>query len=281
MRMLHERGPAVVVPQATATPLPPPAGSIVDRVRQRGILRVGFFDDSLPYVYRSGAGELIGFDVEMAMQLAADLGVTAEFVRLTRTVLDTGLDPDACDIVMSGVVVTTDRSVRVQFSASYLNETLAFLVRDHRAAAFSEWDNIRSMSGLRVAVPATPYYMRTLREELDNAIVVPIQGLDEAFGMLDRSADAVLVTAERGSAFTLMHPAYSVAVPKPRPVKVPLAYPVAGRDVAMLSLVNSWIELKRDDGTIDRLFAHWIMGQTPGARPPRWSVIRDVLHWVR
>jgi hypothetical protein len=70
-------------------------------------------------------------------------------------------------------------------------------------------------------------------------------------------------------------------VPKPRPVKVPLAYAIPARDAAMLSLVNNWIELKRDDGTIDRLFAHWIMGQTPGPKAPRWSVIRDVLHWVR
>jgi ABC-type amino acid transport substrate-binding protein len=280
MQMLRERGRAVVVP-ATAARLPPLVGSIVDRVRQRGILRVGYFDDSLPYAYESGAGELIGFDVEMAIQLAADLDVTAEFGRVPRTVLDTGLDPEACDIVMSGAVVTTDRSMRVQFSSSYLNETIAFLVPDHRVAAFSDWATIRSMAGLRVGVPGTPYYMRKLREELDNAEVVPIAGLDEAFKVLRGTVDAVLVTAERGSAFTLMHPAYSVAVPKPRPTKVPLAYAIAGRDAPMLSLVNNWIELKRDDGTIDQLFAHWIMGQTPGAKVPRWSVIRDVLHWVR
>jgi hypothetical protein len=106
MRMLRDRGPAVVVPPATAVPLPPLAESIVDRVRQRGIVRVGYFDDSLPYAYQSRAGALIGFDVEMAMQLAADLGVTAEFVNLRRDVLDMGLNSEDCDIVMSGTVVT-------------------------------------------------------------------------------------------------------------------------------------------------------------------------------
>jgi ABC-type amino acid transport substrate-binding protein len=217
----------------------------------------------------------------MAMQLAADLGVTAEFVNLPRAVLDTGLDPGECDIVMTGMVVTTERSIRIQFSASYLNETLAFLVADHRVSAFSEWDSIRSMAALRVAAPANPYYLRKLHEELGNVEVVPIRGLDEAFTALSQSADAVLVTAERGSAFTLMHPSYSVAVPKPRLVKVPLAYAIPGRDAAMVSLVNNWIELKRDDGTIERLFAHWIMGRTPGEKSPRWSVIRDVLHWVK
>jgi hypothetical protein len=48
-------------------------------------------------------------------------------------------------------------------------------------------------------------------------------------------------------------------VPKPRPLKVPLAYVVAGEDQQLASVVNTWIELKRKDGTIDELFAHWIL----------------------
>ena len=44
--------------------------------------------------------------------------------------------------------------------------------------------------------------------------------------------------------------------------------------------VNTWIELKRRDGTIDALYRHWILGQQAGHRQPRWSIIRDLLHWV-
>jgi hypothetical protein len=78
--------------------------------------------------------------------------------------------------------------------------------------------------------------------------------------------DAFAITAERGSAYTLLHPEYSVAVPKPRPFKVPLAYAIAGRDSAMTAMVDTWIELKRKDGTIDELFAHWILGQDAAAK---------------
>ena len=43
---------------------------------------------------------------------------------------------------------------------------------------------------------------------------------------------------------------------------------------------DGFIEMTKRDGTIDRLYDHWILGE--GAQPtdPRWSVIRDVLHWV-
>jgi ABC-type amino acid transport substrate-binding protein len=92
--------------------------------------------------------------------------------------------------------------------------------------------------------------------------------------------DAVLFPAERGSAWTLMYPAYSVVVPEPGIVKVPLAYPIARRDQAFAAFVNTWIDLKKKDGTMDAVYRYWILGQNPSARVPRWSIIRDVLHWV-
>jgi Domain of unknown function (DUF4410) len=58
------------------------------------------------------------------------------------------------------------------------------------------------------------------------------------------------------------------------------AYPVARRDQEWGQFVNTWIELKRRDGTIDALYRHWILEDHAFRRQPRWSVIRNVLHWV-
>jgi ABC-type amino acid transport substrate-binding protein len=71
-----------------------------------------------------------------------------------------------------------------------------------------------------------------------------------------------------------------VVVPEPNPVKVPLAYPLPPNHTDWAELVNNWIELKRRDGTIAALFRHWIMGQGAEPRGRRWSVVRNVLHWV-
>ena len=71
-----------------------------------------------------------------------------------------------------------------------------------------------------------------------------------------------------------------VDVPEPGLVKLPLAYPIAGHDEALASFINVWIDLKRKDGTIEALYNHWVLGRTAGPRQPRWSIIRDVLHWV-
>src|SRR5262249_48256070 len=198
-----------------------------------------------------------------------------------RRLFEAGLDPSLCDIVMSGAAITTVRAATVRFSASYLDETVAFIVPDYLGPKFGEWSSVRAMGHLRIGTPGAGYYAQKIRDELKEVEIVPIDPVENLFKPQNPPLDAVVLTAERGSAYTLMHPEYSVAVPKPRPFKVPLAYVIAGRDADLASVVNTWIELKRKDGTIDALFGHWILGRDDSAKSPRWSVSRDVLHWVQ
>jgi Na+/H+-dicarboxylate symporter/ABC-type amino acid transport substrate-binding protein len=276
MYAVRDRGRVEVL--ESPAPLPPLTGSLVDRVRARRALRVGYFDDSLPYTFTNRNGDLVGLDVEMAQQLAHDIGVGLEMVEVPRTIFETGLDPSVCDIVMSGVAVTAERALRVRYSAAYLDETLAFVVLDYRRAKFASWDDVRAAGALRVGAPVTPYYMAFLRERLPAATIVPFASVEPMFHPSDPPLDAFVLTAERGSAYTLRHPEYSVVVPKPDPMKVPLAYVIAGQDGAMATLVSTWIDLKRKDGTIDQLFAHWIMGRNAVPHVRRWSILDDVLH---
>jgi len=93
-----------------------------------------------------------------------------------------------------------------------------------------------------------------------------------------------VLTAERGSFITLLHLAWSVAVPMPLELKVPLAYPVARHDEEAARFVSTWIDLKKKDGTLQALYEHWILGRSilgrsAKARSHRWSILRDVLRW--
>jgi len=80
---------------------------------------------------------------------------------------------------------------------------------------------------------------------------------------------------------TLLDPKYTAVVPLPDPIKMPLAYPVARHDAQWAAFLDTWIELKQRDGTIDALYRHWILGKDAVVRQPRWSIVRDVLHWVK
>jgi ABC-type amino acid transport substrate-binding protein len=276
MQMLREGGDARVTrPGETPEPLPAPQTSVLDRIRARRTLRVGYFPDSLPYAFFNARGELVGFDVEMAHQLARDLAVRLELVPVPR--VPGPVDAASCDVVMSGIAIMADRAMDVLYSASYQSETMAFVVPDHRRSAFATWDNVRAMRKIRLGVPRAPYYIRKLRDELPDAEIVPFDAFEAMLSREDPSIAAFVATAERGSAYTLRHPEFSVVVPKPRPLAVPLAYIIAGRDEALAQVVNAWVDLKKKDGTIERLFAHWILGRDATPHRRRWSILDDVL----
>jgi len=278
MQGLRDRGTARVY-RTAAPPLEAYSGSLLDRISSRRTVRVGYVDGSLPYVFTNSAGDLVGFDVEMALQLGLDLSVDVELVPVTRDLFEHGLDPSVCDLVMSGTVMTAPRAVQVLFSTPYLDETLAFLVPDYRRTQFASWDEIRAGRSLRIGVPGGPQYLAKIHAELPSAEIVEVDRPERLFERNDRPLDALLLTAERGSAYTLLHPEYSVVVPKPRLVKVPLAYVIAGRDAPLAQVIDIWIDLKRKDGTIDELFAHWILGRDAAPHKRRWSVMDDVLRW--
>jgi len=151
---------------------------------------------------------------------------------------------------------------------------------DYAREQFSSWSAIEARPTTTIAVPNVPYYIDKLRERLPRARVTLVDDLGAAFAQPDPAVDAIALPAERGSAWTLLYPQFTVVVPEPGVVKVPLAYAIARHDDAFASFVNTWIDLKRKDGTIERLYNYWVLGREAAPRQPRWSIIHDVLHWV-
>jgi Na+/H+-dicarboxylate symporter/ABC-type amino acid transport substrate-binding protein len=270
---------ATVVHTLAAPPAPTTVPTL-EAIVQRGELRVGYLADALPFAFFNRAGDLVGFDIEMAHRLAREMGVTLTFVPIDRDRMGEQLDQGYCDLVMSGAVVTTDRARRMLFSQSYLDETVALVVPDGYRQEYETWDAIRRRGVLRVAAPNVPYYTNKLRELLPDAVIELHTSIAGLFDPSVTRADAVLLPAERGSAWTLMHPEYSVVVPGPEPIRLPLAYPIGRRDLEFAAFIDTWIGLKRKDGTFDAAYKHWILGQDATKQEPRWSVIRNVLHWV-
>ena len=158
-------------PPSRALRLQPPATSLppLETIAARRVLRVGYLPDALPFAFFNQEGDLVGFDVELAHRLAREMDVTLAFVPVDRDRMSAQLAEGYCDLVMSGVVITTDRAREVLFSESYLDETVAFVVPDDQRERFASWDAIREQGALTIAVSDVPYYVRRLRELLPRA----------------------------------------------------------------------------------------------------------------
>jgi Na+/H+-dicarboxylate symporter len=258
-------------------PEPPSLAGGLERARGRGSLRVGYAPDRLPYAFRNETGQLVGFDVEMAHALARDLGVGLQFHRVAIDSMRELLNAGRLDVAMSGLTITPERLQQMAFSAPYLEETLAFVVSDHRRDEFRSRDAVKALEHPRLAVTGSAYYAVKIREYLPHAEIVVLDSPRAFFTQPEAGFDALVYAAEAGSAWTLIYPAFTVAVPHPDVLRVPLGYAVARRDREMADFLSAWIQLKRNDATIRRLFDYWFRGKEPDDRKHRWSVLRDVL----
>ena len=270
----------VVEPAPVAGPVPA-AGARLAAIAARRTLRVGMLPDALPFAYRNSRNEMAGLEVAMMHQLARELGVALAFVPVAREALDrpdgaTALLRDGvCDVIIGGIAVTTTRAGLLRLSASHMHETLGFVVRDDARRRFASWDAVRNAGAVTIGAPDLAYYVDQLRARLPEARFQTYPGLAEALA----GADAVALPAERGSAWTLRYPQYAVVVPE-QPILIPLALALPRDEPGVASFIDTWIELKRRDGTLDALYRYWILGLGADRQPPRWSIIRDVLHWV-
>jgi Na+/H+-dicarboxylate symporter len=272
---VHRTPPATPPASDTAQP------SALARIRAGGTIRVGYAPDSLPFVYFNAAGELVGFDVEMAHTLARDLKAQLEFVPIVRDQMAEQLQAGYCDIIVPGLVLSPERAQVMAFSMPYLKQTVAFIVKDHHREDFSSRAAVHRLKAPRIGVPNIPYYIEKVHRYLPHAELVVLNSANEFFEGRGDELDALVYSAEAGSAWTLLHPAYTVAIPQPDVLAAPMAYAMAQGDQEMVNFINLWLELKKEDKTIASLYDYWILGQNAVPTPPRWSVVRNVLHWVK
>jgi proton glutamate symport protein len=281
MDLLVERRPALPValdevePQTVGSD-----GTRLGAILERGVLRVGYAADSLPMAYRNENGEVVGLEIDLAHLLALDLGVALEFIRVPVDEIGMHLEQGRIDIAMTGLIVTPERALRMRFTQPHLASTLGLVVRDHERGRYDTIEKLKDLDRIRIADLGLPYYSRFVKRHLPNATLVRVESPQQFFAAEPGEFDALLYGAEAGSAWTLVHPRYSVVVPKPRTVKMPIAFAVPFAADKLADYVDTWLVLQRDSGVIEMLERYWIYGEGAGSKEPRWSVIRDVLGWV-
>jgi Na+/H+-dicarboxylate symporter len=272
---LHREDVPAIVPAASGT------RDEIRQIRERGVLRVGYNSNNVPFVFFNDRGELVGYDVEMAYDLARALNVSRiEFVPITGTTLAESLDSGYCDIVMAAVMVNAERLDAMKFTDPTVTVHLSFVVPDGKKEAFVKLDDARKMDGLKVAVYNNTALVGVARTLLPRATIVPIDAKEEFF--VEGRADALMIPAEEGYTLTLQYPFFDVAIIEPYDSYLMMyGYPVPkDSSESYLLALNYWIRMEKDYGMLEKKYDYWVLGKVPDTIEPRWSVVRNVLHWV-
>lgn len=243
-------------------------------IQERGFLRIGYYSNALPYVFKNSDAQLVGFDVDLAHALARDIGVRLEFLRIDRDNTELYLEENRIDLVMSGILPNPIHNI--SYTNSYLKATLAFIVLDHKREEYGTAKSIKSLGPLKVGCINIPYYANKIRDYLPEA-QLQLYDSPREFLKGQTDLDAFVYTAEAGSAWTIVYPAYSVAVPQPDVVSLPLSIAVSKNNAPFIQYLNTWIDLKKNDLSIEYLTNYWIYGRREMKDSRRWNILDDLI----
>jgi ABC-type amino acid transport substrate-binding protein len=252
--------------------------SRLESIIKRGKLRVGYNRENLPFSYHNENGDLVGFDVELLHELSRELGVEPEFVPWTYETVFKDLEQNKFDVAIGGLIVTPERLTKANFSEPYLNITQSVVVEDYRRHKFKTWREIDEKLIVRLGVVGKKR-AKDVKRALPNTDVEILETYREFFTDNPKGIEGLVISAEAGSAWTIIYPSYSVVVPQPH-TKAHAGLAMSLGDSDFGDFVDAWLELKKTSGFIDKLYDKWILGKSEEQKKPRWSIIRDVLHWV-
>ncbi len=271
--------------QATVFAEPPavipllPGKSRLEQIQERGMMRVCYDEDNnMPFSYFNTDGDLVGLDIELVEILGADINTRIEFVPAGGVDLSPYFNSGYCDMAIGHGLVPRLSLVQ-DYSIPYMNYTIAMLVKDYRRHEFNDLAQLQQRD-VTLAIVADPYYQNLIHTLLPRAELLLIDSNESFIEHYNTRADAMITLAEKGSTWSLLYPEYAVATPFGDSIKLPVAFPIPLGEDSLAGLLRNWIILKQDDGTITDLYNYWILGQQQHNQLPRWSVIRDVLHWV-
>ena len=263
-----------------ALPVVEPVGSpTLDRIRQTGRLRVGFGPHVIPFSYFNATSELVGYDIAFAYALARDLGVNLELIPITDwAILSDDLKAGRYDLALGGVYVTDERLQALTVSKPYLQSQLALIVRSNKAPRFLNGPSIKREKGLKIAIFKSDILEPMVRTLFPQAEVVVVPDYDVL--LRDNSIDAALWTFEQARAWAAANPGFSAVRPTDFGAPLLIAYLMPPNSDEFANFINQWLDLQRANGFEQRMKEYWLEGKPRVDQQPRWSIIRNVLHWV-
>jgi ABC-type amino acid transport substrate-binding protein len=143
----------------------------LDRILAEKTLRVCIWPDYYGISYRNPkTQQLKGIDVDLARELAHDLGVEVRFVDSSFARLIDDVTQDRCDIAMFAIGVTPARAEKLRFTSPHLTSDIyAITTRSNRR--IKDWSDI-DQPGVVVAVAKGTYHEPVMREKLKAATLL-------------------------------------------------------------------------------------------------------------
>ncbi|WP_166433016.1 ABC transporter substrate-binding protein [Nesterenkonia salmonea] len=118
---------------------------------EEGVLQICSDVPYPPFEYYDTDGNVVGFDIDIATAISDALGLELEIIESSWDGIESGvaLNAEDCDLAISGMTITEERSGNMLFSEPYLDDNLGLL-----ATADSGISSTDDLDGVPVGVQA-------------------------------------------------------------------------------------------------------------------------------
>ncbi len=203
-----------------------------------------------PWTYHDDNNDLVGYDVEVAQNIAEKLGVEVEFVEGEWDGLLAGLDAGRYDIMVNGVGVTDERAEKYNFSTPYAYNKTAVIVRGD----YDEISSMEDLKGKKTANTISSTY--AAQAEAYGATVTPVDDLNQTIELLlSNRIDATLNAEVVFNDYKKEHPDSNIKIATYSDQVEEIAIPIRKGDdtVTLLEAVNDALDEMAKDGTLTEL----------------------------
>jgi len=254
---------------------PATPGGALARIRSAGVLRVAIDATYPPMEFLEG-GQPVGFDVELARELARRLGVTAEFIVMDWDGILAGLTSGRYDIILSSMNITPARQQQVDF-VEYARMSQVFVTTQGRTIRTEQ-----ELAGQRVAVQTNTTSQRWVEQLQQRGVAVqevrPFPGATECFAAVKSGqADVIVIDEPVGRFFSQRDGSFVITGQALEPEPIGIAINKQDKDLS--AAISRAFEDIRRSGELKRLSERWFGGELGQPVKPQgfWSFSSEVV----
>ena len=226
----------------------------LEEIWERNVLKVGTTGDYMPMSYLNPeTGDYVGFDTELAKDLADELGVTIEYVKTSWPSLMEDMLAGKFDLAICGVTINDTRKEQALMSDGYLENGKTILCRAEDAYTFTSLEAINRPE-VRVMVNPGGLNEQFARENLPDVTLI-IHDVNQEIPGLVASGEADIMITE------IVEAGYYVG--QDDRLAAPLIYePFTDGEIGILmqkgsedlmNYVNEFLQKEKNSGRIDEL----------------------------
>lgn len=214
-----------------------------DEIISSKTIRIGVPADYAPLAFYDNQDSLVGFDIDMAKDLAKKLNVTPEFYITSWPTLSQDLAADKYDVAMGGVTYTKDRAAKFLLSDQVVPNGKIALAACDMAPQLANLDAI-NQPNVKVVVNPGGTNESFVNQNIHTAHIIRVKNnIDNLQALRDKTADMMVTDLIEGHYYENKEPnVLCLATVKPfEGTESYKAYMVQLNNKKLMDEINNWL----------------------------------------